>query len=322
MCYVSNITIGKWRIHLFGFPFMLLLSHYFDLLLRLPSENECASCMTLITHILRNNTEGKPKQGHLRKSSLFRLHIDIIVIRSMLQRRSPIPRTRYDGVYHTPLRRFFIVDIPSVGIVPVPTRFRRRIVRHRHPLGCHGTCCRGIELGKPPQGVWCTPLYSVTCAMNAPERSKTKITYARSLKYLLAHKYTSKYTYVAYRFITTYPWVSLLMYVFVWMRSINLINNRTALVVSFNTYGVSTSFIVPSASTVVRSRRLFFRIWKMIFINKWLCLGFLGYLHLSENVLSDQRWSSCCTLSDGKHNNTYTCSNISSPTTNTAWSSA
>ena len=75
-------------------------------------------------------------------------------------------------IYHTRLGRFSMVDVIStVGIVPVPTKvgagnispraFRRRTVRYWHPLGC-----RGIDLGKPPQGgvIYCTQ-YTVHVAV-------------------------------------------------------------------------------------------------------------------------------------------------------------
>ena len=55
--------------------------------------------------------------------------------------------------FHTPLGRFSMLDISTVGIVSVPKKvgvgnvspraFRRRIVRYWHTLGC-----RAIELGK------------------------------------------------------------------------------------------------------------------------------------------------------------------------------
>ena len=59
--------------------------------------------------------------------------------------------------YHTALRRFSMLDISRVGIVPgaknagvgIMSRraFRRRMARSWHPLGR-----RAIELGQPPQG--------------------------------------------------------------------------------------------------------------------------------------------------------------------------
>ena len=73
-----------------------------------------------------------------------------------------MPFTTTNGVYHThtPLGRFSMVDISTVGIHSVGVKkvsvgnisqiaFRRRstsIVRYWHPLGCR----RAIELGKTP----------------------------------------------------------------------------------------------------------------------------------------------------------------------------
>ena len=124
-----------------------------------------------------------------------------VLVYQPLSRKGSYPYLHYYRVYrirrcipHPPPGRFSMVDISTVGIVPVPNTVgvgktcRRELsedlsVRYWHPLAC-----RAIELGKPPPGVCGTHCCCRICTVCHSGRAALYLTQKLDIKNIFLAK--------------------------------------------------------------------------------------------------------------------------------------